>query len=147
MCDLYYYRARYYDPTQGRFISQDPIEFLAGDVNFYRYVGGDPVNWVDPDGLACKELKAIQKRLHAAEAKLAEKLAKVVNLKKIAAKMAAKKLATMPLKAIPLIGWAVAAYDAYDLVSTGIDIKNAIKNYEAQVDVVAVFSKRLAAFF
>jgi len=50
--DLYYYRARYYDPTQARFISQDPIEFLAGDTNFYRYVGNDPLNFVDPSGLA-----------------------------------------------------------------------------------------------
>ena len=49
--ELYYYRARYYDPTIGRFISKDPIEFLAGDTNFYRYVGGDPVNFVDPSGL------------------------------------------------------------------------------------------------
>ncbi len=49
--DLYYYRARYYDPSVGRFISSDPIEFLAGDTNFYRYVGGDPVNFVDPSGL------------------------------------------------------------------------------------------------
>jgi len=49
--DLYYYRARYYDPTVGRFISSDPIEFMAGDTNFYRYVGGDPVNYLDPSGL------------------------------------------------------------------------------------------------
>ena len=49
--DLYYYRARYYNPTIGRFISNDPIEFLAGDFNFYRYVGNDPVNFVDPSGL------------------------------------------------------------------------------------------------
>jgi uncharacterized protein RhaS with RHS repeats len=53
---LYYYRARYYDPSIGRFISSDPIEFLAGDVNFYRYVGGDPVNFVDPSGLAAPAL-------------------------------------------------------------------------------------------
>jgi RHS repeat-associated protein len=33
---LYYYRARYYDATVGRFLSEDPIEFLAG-VNFYTY--------------------------------------------------------------------------------------------------------------
>jgi len=49
---LYYYRARYYDPSIGRFISSDPIEFQAGDFNFYRYVGNDPVNFVDPSGLA-----------------------------------------------------------------------------------------------
>ena len=31
---LYYYRARYYDPMEGRFISKDPIGFAGGDVNF-----------------------------------------------------------------------------------------------------------------
>jgi len=50
--DLYYYRARYYDPTTQRFLSRDPIEFEAGDFNFYRYVGNDCVNFRDPTGLA-----------------------------------------------------------------------------------------------
>ena len=49
--ELYYYRARYYDPSMQMFISKDPIEFEAGDFNFYRYVGNDPVNYVDPWGL------------------------------------------------------------------------------------------------
>ncbi|MCF6244406.1 MAG: RHS repeat-associated core domain-containing protein [Sulfurovum sp.] len=49
--DLYYYRARYYDPTTQRFLSRDPIELEAGDFNFYRYVSNDPVNFVDPSGL------------------------------------------------------------------------------------------------
>ncbi len=47
----YYYRARYYDPKAGRFISKDPIGFWGGDVNLFRYVGNDPENWVDPLGL------------------------------------------------------------------------------------------------
>ena len=47
---LYYYRARYYDPTLGRFINGDPIGFAGGDVNFYVYVQNNPVNFVDPDG-------------------------------------------------------------------------------------------------
>jgi len=47
---LYYYRARYYDPEIGRFISEDPLEFKAG-VNFYTYVGNNPVNANDPMGL------------------------------------------------------------------------------------------------
>ena len=51
MNDLYYYRARYYDPNTQRFLSLDPIEFESGDYNFYRYVGNDPVNLVDPSGL------------------------------------------------------------------------------------------------
>jgi len=41
------------------FISKDPIEFEAGDFNFYRYVGNDPVNYVDPSGLESCECKAI----------------------------------------------------------------------------------------
>jgi RHS repeat-associated protein len=48
--NLYYYRARYYDPKQGRFLNEDPIGF-GGGVNFYAYVGDNPVNWTDPDGL------------------------------------------------------------------------------------------------
>jgi RHS repeat-associated protein len=51
MDDLYYYRARYYDPQTQRFLSRDPIEFQAGDFNFYRYVGNDCVNFRDPSGL------------------------------------------------------------------------------------------------
>src|SRR5207247_6133652 len=31
-------RGRYYDPKAGRFISQDSLGFLPGDVNHYRYV-------------------------------------------------------------------------------------------------------------
>lgn len=48
---LYYYRARYYDPELGRFISPDPIGFEAEDSNLYRYVGNAPVNATDPSGL------------------------------------------------------------------------------------------------
>ena len=47
---LYYYRARYYDPQIGRFISSDPIGFLGGDINLYRYVKNNPVNLIDPSG-------------------------------------------------------------------------------------------------
>ena len=49
---LYYYRARYYDPEIGRFISEDPLGFGAG-VNFYAYVGNNPVNFNDPSGNVC----------------------------------------------------------------------------------------------
>ena len=47
---LYSYRARYYSPTFGRFISEDPISF-AGGINVYAYVGNSPTNWTDPSGL------------------------------------------------------------------------------------------------
>jgi RHS repeat-associated protein len=48
---LDYYRARYYDSANGRFISEDPIGFAAGDANLTRYVGNSPTNWIDPSGL------------------------------------------------------------------------------------------------
>src|SRR5262249_10905199 len=47
---LYYYRARYYDPKAGRFISEDPIAFLGG-INMYAYVRNGPTILVDPSGL------------------------------------------------------------------------------------------------
>jgi RHS repeat-associated protein len=47
---IYEYRARYYDPTAGRFLSEDPLGFKAG-VDFYRYVRNQPVNFADPSGL------------------------------------------------------------------------------------------------
>ncbi|WP_157835386.1 RHS repeat-associated core domain-containing protein, partial [Xanthomonas sp. SHU 166] len=47
---LYYYRARYYAPSLGRFLSEDPIG-LAGGVNPYAYVRGSPVVLTDPLGL------------------------------------------------------------------------------------------------
>lgn len=46
---LVYYRARYYDPRIGRFISRDPAGMPDG-VNRYAYVGNDPVNATDPSG-------------------------------------------------------------------------------------------------
>lgn len=46
---LYYYRARYYDPTIGRFISEDPVGF-TGNKDVYRYAENSPVNETDPSG-------------------------------------------------------------------------------------------------
>jgi RHS repeat-associated protein len=48
---LYRFPERYYDPHQGRFISQDPSGFAGGDTNLYRYVGNDVTNATDPTGL------------------------------------------------------------------------------------------------
>ena len=49
--DLYFYRARYYDPEMGRFISEDPLGLRGGDANLYRYVGNNSVGFKDPFGL------------------------------------------------------------------------------------------------
>lgn len=50
---LYYYRARYYDQSNGRFLSEDPLEF-GGGIDFYDYVSNNPVNLRDPFGLCTK---------------------------------------------------------------------------------------------
>ena len=46
---LIYYRARYYDPSVGRFTQRDPLGFVDG-VNRYTYALNSPVNFVDPYG-------------------------------------------------------------------------------------------------
>jgi len=42
---------RDYDPFTGKWTAKDPIGFDGGDSNLYGYVLGDPVNFVDPEGL------------------------------------------------------------------------------------------------
>ena len=50
---LYYYRARYYDPSAGRFFGEDPMGF-GGSSNFYAYVSNSPISLSDPLGLQGK---------------------------------------------------------------------------------------------
>lgn len=47
---LDFYRARYYAPEMGRFISEDPMGFAGGQSNFYAYSYGNPVDFIDPTG-------------------------------------------------------------------------------------------------
>jgi len=55
---LYYLRARYYNAATGRFMSRDPLAGNAeipGTLHKYLYVGGNPVNRIDPRGLGAVE--------------------------------------------------------------------------------------------
>ncbi len=54
---LYYYRARYYSPMMGGFISEDPIGFGGGQLSFYAYIGGNPLNYVDPLGMTEQDVE------------------------------------------------------------------------------------------
>jgi RHS repeat-associated protein len=63
---LYYLRARYYNPATGRFLSRDPEDGYTNDpasLHKYLYVGGDPVNALDPMGRDIVEYNAANRRL------------------------------------------------------------------------------------
>jgi len=67
--DLHYYDARWYDPRVGKFISEDPIGFKAGDANLTRYVFNLSNIAIDPQGLeklpAGPDMKRYGKHLDA----------------------------------------------------------------------------------
>jgi len=48
--NLYFYRARYFDPQAGRFLSEDPMRFFESP-DFYAYVENNPLNLIDTMGL------------------------------------------------------------------------------------------------
>jgi len=51
---LYYYRARYYNPTIGRFLQTDPIGYADG-MGMYAYCGNSPLGCADPSGCKTEE--------------------------------------------------------------------------------------------
>lgn len=76
--NLYFYRARYYNPNIGRFISEDPVA-IDDDLSPYVYVGNRPSIRIDPTGLVastamfkpprsgCKNTKAQTSKLSTPE--------------------------------------------------------------------------------
>jgi RHS repeat-associated protein len=64
---LSHYRARYYDPGAGRFLSEDPLGFFGG-INKYNYVYSDPVNGMDNRGTCpCPDPQEIDEKINEAE--------------------------------------------------------------------------------
>jgi RHS repeat-associated protein len=50
---LYYYRARYLEPVEGRFTTRDSVNDASGFGNAYQYAGNNPINFSDPSGHLC----------------------------------------------------------------------------------------------
>ena len=53
---LYNFRARWYDPETGRWLSTDPIG-LAGGLNLYAFCGNEPINSSDPEGIVAETIE------------------------------------------------------------------------------------------
>jgi len=56
--NIYYYRARNYDPKIGRFLQREPLALDNDDLNFYTYAKNNPINFNDPEGLIIPKRRA-----------------------------------------------------------------------------------------
>ena len=60
---LQFNRARYYDPSTGRWTTEDPTGFAGGDTNFYRYVEDNPTDLTDPNGTTLSGPDSLAKKM------------------------------------------------------------------------------------
>lgn len=113
---LYYNRFRYYDPTAGRYISPDPLTFLAGN-HFYAYVGNNPITQVDPLGLFWR---AVASFAAAAVVGVAVGMA-VVALAPLVLGVAAATAAAVAVTSVAIVAGGAAAgavgYGAYEALT------------------------------
>jgi len=63
---LYYFGARYYDASSGRFVSRDPMGYIDGP-NEYIFVKNNPLYWIDPTGLQSASFMMIEPPLPTIE--------------------------------------------------------------------------------
>lgn len=135
---LYYNHNRYYNPELGRYMEVDPIG-LEGGLNPYAYAGSDPVNKVDPMGLAFETLPDIA--LAAISIGEAWKNPTLLN---IAAAIADTGAAATPF--IPAVaGLSVRASNAVDKVATSINTAKNIVDPNTLLRTHSIEGKRSVA--
>jgi RHS repeat-associated protein len=62
---MLYYRARYYDPADGRFLNEDPLRAISWwGLNLYSYVLNNPTNLIDVRGLSPDCACAVTSQFH-----------------------------------------------------------------------------------
>ena len=127
---LQYNRARWYDPQIGRWISQDPMGFAAGDSNLYRYVNNKPVVATDPSGLWQIQRNNAKNRAtaKAEQGDTIQSLAKAIGL----LPDEYKNWLTLPVGKIAIAGNKGVTLDdlkVTDVITTGqeVEIPNSIK--------------------
>jgi len=128
--DLYYYRARYYDPQTERFLSQDSIQYLSGDFNWYRYVENSPTNYTDPFGFKKKGCQKYTKLLDKYKKQTINKIEKKVT--KLGLKSAAKGVlaaVTVEIPFIDVLTIGMAADGVNDLRLVEEELSQAMENY------------------
>ncbi len=95
---LHYNRHRYYNPNTGQFTQQDPIGLLGG-LNNYQYAP-NPVGWVDPFGLTCKEelLRRIEESRKARGSSNFEVLVHVEKAQNIESQLVSRPLSNAEIR-------------------------------------------------
>ncbi|MCZ7570272.1 MAG: hypothetical protein M5U01_17040 [Ardenticatenaceae bacterium] len=113
---LYYYRARMYHPSLGRFLQMDPLGYVDG-MNLYTYVGNNPVGERDPFGLKrpCRDKRDVADKICSTE--WAKELARRLKAKSVQTKDEIKRLKQEYIGDIPL-GVTGAAKDVMQWVRT-----------------------------
>ncbi len=121
---------RCYEPANGRWISEDPIGFAAGDANLYRYVLNSPTNYIDPTGLEPKVSAHILKLLSSGKlADIKEAISLLSQFTGKAAVETASKLVATTLGAV---------YKYYPLAALKCDqAAKLVQNAFAQIGVQA----------
>ena len=142
--NIYDYRNRQYSPHIGRFLQTDPIRFDAEDVNLYRYVGNNPVNWVDPFGLeiyTTNDLNPDQAPNFGILGALIHRIDKVFSTEETAYRTAARMKwikpcgndrlldGSMTTETVPTQGLQITGDDAINFVQTRFSVLRGMDGY------------------